>query len=312
MFPALLLFGQALSGSAQTTCTTSPQCPFPQTCIGGVCLQSRGGGGSLQGCSFDYQCAAPMVCSGGFCVNSKWQCTRNDQCGSSQACLGGTCQQLYPQQQPASGYWCNNDAQCTVYETCQNYHCQECGVGQCLNRGSLTACWHDDQCAQSELCTDGLCRTKPCTNDNQCDITEVCDPTSHVCVDCTSQLTGYNPSSASAIQTASYESSGSCIGTGSGYWCNADAQCPATEVCQNSLCVANNPPIPFSCSTNSQCGYSRQCTNGLCVPTIGGGLSGGGTVRAGPCQQDTDCQYNQVCQNGACVDGGYAPWVPHN
>jgi len=275
-----------------------------------VCLQSRGGGGSLQQCSFDYQCASPMICSGGSCVNPSWQCTRNDQCGTNGACLNGVCQQLYPQQQPASGYWCNNDAQCTVYETCQNYHCQECGVGQCTNRGSLTACWQDSQCPPSQVCTGGLCRTQPCVNDNQCDITEVCDPTSKVCIDCASSVTGYNPATSTL---GSYESGGSCVGSGSGYWCAADSDCPNTEVCQNSACVANNPPIPFSCSTNSQCGYNRQCTNGLCVPTVGSswtpGYPGAGVP---PCQQDTDCPYNQVCQNGLCVSGGYAAWVPHN
>src|SRR4051794_25541716 len=42
-------------------CYTSSSCPFGQTCIGGVCLQSRGGGGSLQSCSFDYQCGSQQV-----------------------------------------------------------------------------------------------------------------------------------------------------------------------------------------------------------------------------------------------------------
>jgi len=277
-------------------------------------MQSRGGGGVLQSCSFDYQCGQQQVCSGNVCVSKTWQCTRNSQCGSNEACLGGTCQALFAQTEPASGYWCNMDAQCTVYETCRNYHCVRCNTGECLNRGSLIPCWHDDQCGVAEICADGLCRTKPCKTDNQCGYTEVCDVASQVCVDCTSQLTNGN---GITTTTPNYDTSyyggytGSCVGTGSGYWCYADSQCPQNEICDNSKCRSNNPMTPFVCTADAQCGFNRMCYQGLCVPAQGP-AGGFGSIGIPPCQGDADCDYNKVCQNGQCIDGGYAPWVPHN
>jgi len=238
-------------------------------------------------------------------VPSSFVCTRNSQCNANEACLGGSCQPLYPSNPPASGYWCNVDSQCSVYEKCSNYHCVRCQAGECLNRGSLNPCWTDDQCLSAETCNQGLCQSKPCRTDNQCGYTEVCDPTSHVCLTCT------NPASGSSSQAyygtlpdGSSTTSASCTGTGSGYWCYADNQCPMNEVCDGSNCRSTGPPVPFQCTTDAQCGYHQKCNAGLCV-------AGQNQASLG-CAYDTDCAYNQVCTNQVCVSGGYTPWVPHN
>jgi len=314
-------------------CYDSTSCNFGQTCIGGVCLQSRGGGGTLQSCSFDSDCGGHLMCSGGTCVSQTWECSTNSQCSTDEACLGGACQALYPRMQPASGYWCNDDSQCTVFETCQNYQCTRCNVGACLNRGSLNACFQDAQCQLAEMCQAGLCRTKSCKSDAQCGYTEVCDPTLLICVDCTNQLTvngwltptyegpstngNLPPQLPNLYNSDNYEgyfgvssasaTGGLCSGTGSGYWCQADGQCPTGEICMSSKCQSNNPMTPFKCFADSQCGAHQRCNQGLCVSS-----NQGGAGAIGSCQQDTDCAYNQVCQNNACINGGFAPWVPHN
>lgn len=143
-----------------------------------------------------------------------------------------------------SSYWCNADSQCTVYEKCKDYHCQRCQAGECLNRGSLNPCWNDNQCLLAETCVQGslfvslplsstlllgLCQTKQCKTDNQCGYTEVCSPTTQTCVDCTSSMVS---GAANAYDPAYYGSSStsSCKGTGSGYWCYSDSQCPMNEV----------------------------------------------------------------------------------
>jgi len=286
------------TGSTQT-------CNFDETCVSGVCLKSRGAPPApQQRCSVDYDCGPAQSCTGGVCVSSSFICTRNTQCNVNEACLGGSCQPLYASNPPGSGYWCNVDAQCTVYEKCKDYHCVRCQAGECLNRGSLNPCWNDNQCLIAEVCTQGLCQAVPCKTDNQCGITEVCDPTSQVCIDCTSGLT--TPGGVNQQDPSYYGGTGttSCSGTGSGYWCYSDNQCPMNEVCDGSNCRSTGPPVPFQCATDSQCGYSQRCNAGLCV-------AGTGQVRLA-CQSDYDCAYNQVCSGAICTNAGYAAWVPHN
>lgn len=289
------------------TCSIAPGstqfCNFDETCVSGICLKSRGAAPApQQRCSIDYDCGASQTCAGGVCVTNSWRCTRNTQCNVNEACLGGSCQPLYASNPPGSGYWCNVDSQCTVYEKCKDYHCVRCQAGECLNRGSLNPCWDDNQCLLAEVCTTGLCQAKPCKTDNQCGYTEVCDPTSHVCVDCTSGLTlggqsSYDPSYYGATPA-------SCTGTGSGYWCYSDNQCPMNEVCDGSNCRSTGPPVPYQCASDAQCGFNQRCNAGLCV-------AGTGQARF-VCQSDSDCAYNQICQNAICSSGGYAAWIPHN
>jgi len=281
-------------------------CNLDETCVSGICLKSRGAAPlPQQRCSVDYDCGAQQTCAGGLCVSNSWRCTRNSQCNVNEACLGGSCQALFASNPPGSGYWCNVDSQCSVYETCSDFHCVRCQAGQCLNRGSLNPCWDDNQCLLAEVCTAGLCQAKPCRTDNNCGYTEVCDPTSHVCVDCTSGLTLPSGVNSLAYDNSNYGSTtSSCAGTGSGYWCYSDNQCPMNEVCDGSNCRSTGPPVPFQCTSDAQCGYTQRCNGGLCVA----GQSQGRFT----CQLDGDCAYNQICQNAICVAGGYAAWVPHN
>lgn len=232
---------------------------------------------------------------------NSWRCARNTDCNVNEACLGGSCQPLYPSTPAGSSYWCNADSQCTVYEKCKDYHCQRCQAGECLNRGSLNPCWNDNQCLLAETCVTGLCQTKQCKTDNQCGYTEVCSPTTQTCVDCTSSMV----SGASNAYDPSYygSSTTSCKGTGSGYWCYSDSQCPMNEVCDNSYCRSTGPPVPFQCTTDAQCGLNQRCNAGLCAAVQSQRFS---------CVMDADCAYNQVCQSAVCVSGGYSAWVSHN
>lgn len=289
------------------TCSIAPGstqfCNFDESCVSGICLKSRGAAPApQQRCSVDYDCGPSQTCAGGFCVTNSWRCTRNTQCNVNEACLGGACQPLYASNPPGSGYWCNVDSQCTMYEKCKDYHCVRCQAGECLNRGSLNPCWDDNQCLLAEICTAGLCQTKPCKTDNNCAITEVCDPTSQVCVDCSSSL---SPGGQSNLDPSYYGATPtSCTGTGSGYWCSRDYDCPMNEVCDGSKCRSTGPPVPFQCSTDNQCGFNQRCNGGLCV-------AGTGQARF-TCQYDADCAYNQICQNAVCSSAGYVAWVPHN
>jgi hypothetical protein len=300
----------SLGYSSQTairSCAIGGQiCNLDETCVSGICLRSRGAAPvPQQRCSIDYDCGAAQTCAGGVCVSNAWRCTRNTQCNANEACLGGSCQALFASNPPGSGYWCNVDSQCSVYEKCIDYHCVRCKAGECLNRGSLNPCWDDNQCLLAETCTAGLCQAKPCRTDNQCGYTEVCDPTSHVCVDCTNGLTSGTSGLASNYDTSYYGSgASSCVGTGSGYWCYSDNQCPMNEVCDGSNCRSTGPPIPFQCTSDAQCGYSQRCNAGLCVVGQNQGRFA--------CQYDGDCAYNQICQNAICISGGYSAWMPHN
>jgi len=279
-------------------------CDLDETCVSGICLKSRGVPQTpQQSCTVDNDCGPSMTCAGTFCRSSSWQCTRNTDCDASEACLSGTCQPLFGSNPPGSGYWCNVDSQCSVYEKCTDYHCERCQPGECLNRGSLNPCWTDTQCLVAETCIQGLCQSIPCKTDNQCGYTEVCSPTTQTCVDCTSSLTV--PGSALAYDPSYYGSTtATCTGTGSGYWCYSDNQCPTNEVCDGTNCRSTGPPVPFQCTSDAQCGYNSRCNAGLCAS--------GQNQGSYACLSDNDCAYNQVCQSAICVAGGYAAWIPHN
>jgi len=129
------------------------------------------------GCDLDADCALTTpFCDAGKCV----ECLTSDDC-EDEECVNGRC-----------GPECEQDTQCSLFETCQSNACvyvgcqsdRECvlsaggdaakdprlatcniedGIGTCV-----FPCEIDAQCAPTEVCLDGVCEYIGCETDGEC------------------------------------------------------------------------------------------------------------------------------------------------
>lgn len=145
------------------------QCGCNQECKDRICRPKP------RSCTEDYDCPGSLPsCSGGKCV----ECTKNSQCRGEDQCVNNSCE---------SG--CVADANCPLFESCENSKCVETGCvsdRECViftGSGDATcddgecgvACQNDAECNRNsnsffEVCESGRCEFVGCESDHECRI----------------------------------------------------------------------------------------------------------------------------------------------
>ncbi|MDP2341791.1 MAG: hypothetical protein Q8O67_12605 [Deltaproteobacteria bacterium] len=169
-----------------------------------------------------------------------------------------------------------------------------------------TACILDSECALSELCIEGTCRTNPdpdrCTQNADCDVSLICRdnacqgaPASGGCASdddcatadrCTVADGDCLPSEACAHAEPGAPCDTTCFGNCVGRpACDDDGDCAVTEQCDGTLFVC----LPIGdCGGDSDCPADASCLEGVCNDN-------------GACVVDVDCPESQSCLDGACT-----------
>lgn len=276
---ALWLTLSACGSGRLTACARDRDCPVPQTCEGGVCVNSGCGVGAPT-CVDDSACARGQHCAAGCCVAGQpGTCARDADCASQ-----------------ADTPVCD-----TVRSACVAcVSARDCGPGR-LCTGN--ACVGQPGCYSAADCRDpakAACdvATRTCVeclsaNDCQDPVKHNCDAT-HTCVGdpkCTSDAGCRAPT------PRCEKASGACV------TCLANADCAAPLVCSTGhICVqpaATTCVSDEDCASNpdgSHCKPGTATTPGKCVACTapehcapGKGCAADGTCVAIVCAKDADC-----------------------
>ena len=158
-------------------------------------------------------------------------------------------------------------------------------------------CEVDSDCPDCEVCVEGDCVPKPCTDNNDCGEGCICvdgecksGPTVQVCTDdadCPPGLICVDGECLSAPCKGDNDCPPGMIcvdGECKNAPCKNDADCPPGTVCVDGKCVG------VACRSDKDCPPGTVCIDGRCVP-VG-------------CNGDEDCPEGYVCVNGKCVPVG--------
>jgi len=147
-----------------------------------------------------------------------------------------------------------------------------------------------------------------CTTNADCAGTEICHPTSNVCVatcssasDCPDTAKTCAPLGGSGADAAK-----NICKCSTDVLCNGGTGSKSTDlVCSNldRVCVTK-------CSSNANCGTGRTCNtgSGQCEQGGGGGGTGGTCTGTG----QSTCAYGDYCNNATCADAPLAPTTCSN
>ena len=269
--------GEATTGAAGEAAPTQDRAqPYlPPTC--GDCLpQCVPIAPTPAKCNADADCGAGMHCEPMYCT---MQCVP-DRNGGCLPCNDGFLGQCV--QDPVTG--CKTDADCPVDQACQTY---------CMGA-----------CDPTTGCTDacqGVClpKEKGCTADADCASGQVCE---WLCTDTCGAPKGA-PANDAAFRApdCTGQCYGQCVASPVQTKCNADADCPAGDVCGPIYCAtpaadASGAGAAMPCypDANGGCGTPLPCNDGflgLCIPKPTQG-----------CQADVDCPAGDQCQV-SCMGG---------
>ena len=253
-------------------CSTNEECVG--TCIGGLCSDESGFGGSCD-LGDDLDCTSGHACDDGTCHLANGQaCATNDEC--AETCIGGICTDA-----SGTGASCDlgDDLDCAVGNVCDDGTCH-------LANGQ--ACTTNDECAGT--CIGGICTDASGTGAS-CDLGDDldCEP-GNVCDDGTCHLAN------GQACTTNDECVNTCIGglctdaSGTGASCDLgdDLDCAVGNVCDDGTCHLANGQ---ACTTNDEC--AETCIGGICTDASG---------TAGSCDlgDDLDCAAGNVCDGGTC------------
>ncbi|MBW1807549.1 MAG: hypothetical protein JRJ87_05095 [Deltaproteobacteria bacterium] len=239
-------------------------CSFPTAhCVAGACAQ----------CAQDADCNTGYWCENNICAS----CDTSEHCGplcrdclatpatpicsaagSGCTCQPGSCAEYYECEDSACQF-CNSDIKCGA-------DCSPCAgdTPHCLDDGSTSGCVE-------------------CTNDDQCDSGEWCDPDSNLCAACDLAL---------HCGLACLECDGQtpdCESLEIGCVCN-ESSCAPFYKCESGSCQF--------CNTDTECGETCSACGGstpLC-------LDEGASSRCVECYVHEDCidpEY-PLCENNTC------------
>ncbi len=226
-------------------------------------------------CSTAADCAS-LGLSGQVCVsNTCTPCSQDAQCATGQLCLSGRCKTANCK----DNSWCSGGSQiCELSATnpaAAQYTCRPCSPIATINSadcgGANRVCdaagsCHLGTCFSQAQCTNGLaCLNYSCTS---CTTDAQCGGNGLLCV------------------------SNKCVSaTCHGALPDPNADCSATQVCVNNLCVGN-------CRTNADCAGS--------TANPGSNYCDQATHSCSACTNITQCgglASGKVCAGGACVSG---------
>jgi hypothetical protein len=146
-----------------------------------------------------------------------------------------------------------------------------------------------------------------CTTNADCAGTEICHPTSNVCVatcssasDCPDTAKTCAPLGGSGADAAK-----NICKCSTDVLCNGGTDSKSTDlVCSNldRVCVTK-------CSSNADCGTGRTCNTGSGQCEQGGGGNPGGTCTG---EGQSTCSYGQFCSSSRCTPAPVAPTTCEN
>lgn len=215
--------------------------------------------GTCVACTTDGDCFGGNKCLGNVCLVPNVGCATDAACsGSTPKCNPGT----------QTCVACLNNTHCGAGRLCTGFECVLVATPECTTSA---------QCPGAEICVDEVC-TEPttptgCADDSDCP-GEVCEPTSHSCVECVDSYDcAYDESCVDTVCVK--EGDGTCsrnqdcaafprfpyCDTYYGYCaqCLYDSHCASDETCDEGLCFE----APSGCSSDYDCpGYAAP----LCHP----------------------------------------------
>ena len=330
----------AACGSGRSTdCAANRDCPTPQLCVAGHCVNS-GCGPLSESCAADGDCGLGMSCTSGCCrPGGVSGCQGNQDClakpttpvcetatGACVQCVqtvdcapGKLCQKNVCQAQPG----CSRDADCTdaklpVCDTSSSAHaCVECLQAADCHAAASPVCDATHHCVAPPVCTSNASCAKP---------TPVCRVSSGDCVGCLVSGDCPSGSSCSAQNTCvvggngTCTTNGDCLGNGANVYCKGGAggaagvcvACLTDAQCTPEVCSPNNTCVPKECRADADCTATPatpRCdlapTPHACVACLGDPDCPNGGV----CQPDHSCQaYSGPCRNnGECSGSPLGP-----
>jgi hypothetical protein len=184
---------------------------------------------------------------------------------------------------------CTTNAQCASTQTCVSGTCRTTQT----DGGVAGACVTNADCGSTQQCANGTCVLR-------------CSLTPEVCGD------GIDNNCNGVVDEG-------CPVDGGMMTCASNANCASGQTCTSGTCVDLDGGIdggPAVCRVDTDCVAGESCVNGLCERLVDGGIDAGpvdgGPIDGGPpdsglvCRVDTDCASFEACISGVCqvVDGG--------
>ena len=220
--------------------------------------------------------------------NGTWNLWVDDQFAPDGGSLSGWCLNVVSVCTASSG--CNDGNPCTT-DSCVN--------STCTFTNNTNACNDGNACTPSDTCANGICVGGPapscddgssCTTDSCNTSTGLCEHAAIVCNDGNSCTTDSCSPATGCVFTANNANP-----------CTDANPCTATDVCQNGVCVGQNPVV---CVPDGDV-----CTTEACSPTTGLCVSSSNT---NACNDGNACTMGDTCgpKFTENFDGELAPNLP--
>lgn len=275
-------------------CLTNKHCKSGQVCMNNRCEVS---------CKSGEDCKSGEKCIQGVCKSSSNICTSNTECNEQQTCVEGICENLF----------CSSDTECSLDQICKNNMCVDtvcngdlnCLAGQmCTEEGICRTkpatqdkkdeivCKMDQECNSQQTCVDGKCKNSMCEQDSDCGETELCKDNKCVPKICRSDFNCGNGQFCNDDGLCALKA------------CTADIHCKKNETCIEFICKdkhendASSGSTDVHCKDTKDCRYGEVCRNNICKSNIN--CKNGTCSRRDTCKYDYECENNGVCNQGLC------------
>jgi hypothetical protein len=211
--------------------------------------------------------------------NGTWDLWVDDEFQPEAGSLSGWCINLVSV--------CTADTDCNDGVVCTDEMCVD---GWCAHPNNTQACDDGNACTANDICANGICLGDPppacddgdaCTANNCNPATGACENPAAICND------------GNSCTDDSCNSATGCVFTANdGNTCSDNSVCTPSDLCQNGLCVGQNPT---TCTPDA-----NTCTTEACDPATG---ACGSTPNTIPCDDGNPCTTADTCGGGRCNGG---------
>jgi hypothetical protein len=211
--------------------------------------------------------------------NGTWNLWLDDEFTPDAGGLSGWCVNLVSV--------CTADSDCNDGLVCTT---DTCVSGFCNHANNTVACDDANACTANDTCSGGVCvgdPPPPCDDGDACTANS-CDPATGLCIHPAIVCDDGNSCTDDICNVAT----GCVFTTNDANTCTDNSLCTPTDVCQNGVCVGQNPTI---CSPDADI-----CTTEACNPATG---LCGSTANTVPCDDGNPCTTLDTCGAGACHGG---------